>query len=225
MARRRGQPPSSARRLREQQAPERGRGPPHSPTASIPRSPLSLLQISSSIPLRGLQAGWPSSHSLPPCTSPSPLCPEANPCHWRNPGSGVSLRTMRPMGPDGQGRGGPGPDQPQAVEQAPGPAASVLLASARLSLHKQGCIATTARKEPIAPAGGTEGARRHFPLASLPLGPRQARGTPKWPTGPVRLPVRASWAPLRGAHSKGVRGELGAGMPLALNPWLCCRGL
>lgn len=47
--------------------------------------------------------------------TPLPLCPEANPCHWRNPGSTISLWTMWPMGPRGQGRRGPTPGQPQAV--------------------------------------------------------------------------------------------------------------
>lgn len=63
---------------------------------------------------------------------------------------------------------------------ATGPAAGVLLLSARLSLNKQGCIATTALKEPTAPCMGERGSQE-----TGPFGLTQALGTPKWPTCPV----------------------------------------
>lgn len=56
----------------------------------------------------------------------------------------------------------PTPGQPQAagllsgqvLGAAAGPAAGTLLVSARLSLNKQGCIATAPLKEPTAPSMG-----------------------------------------------------------------------
>lgn len=151
MARRRGKPPSIAHRLREQQAAERGRD-----GSTVPRPPPSEPCVLAPDQLFHTPPRAPGSLTLLPLPSPlhihltSPS--RGQPYHWRKQGAGVPLQRMQPMGPEGQGRGGPRPGRPQTAEQAPGPALSVLPASARLSLNKQGCIATAALKEPVAPA-------------------------------------------------------------------------
>ena len=76
-------------------------------------------------------------------------------------------------------------------------ALGVLLLSARLSLNKQGCIATNAWNEPTAPRMGKEGARRPFPLVYFLC------GSPRHWVLPRGQPVlgghqRESWAPLHG---------------------------
>lgn len=107
----------------------------------------------------------------------------------------ISPQTVLPVGPRRQGRSSPTPGLPwpcpslAALSCGPpvwagaggghGPAAGALLLSARLSLNKQGCIATTALKEPTAPCMGERGSQETVPLglisseALLGTGPSQ----------------------------------------------------
>ena len=167
----------------------------------------------------------PSTHQQPCGRITSHLSVQRpKPCHRRNPGSMVSPQTMLPVGPGKQRRGGPTPGLPwprpsqaalgcrrpvwAGAGAATGPAAGTLLLTARLSLNKQGCVATTA------PCVGERGSQETFPhgLVSSRAGPSQVAslscGLPERENAwqPKQGPVRQAWV----------------GMPLAYNSWFCC---
>lgn len=95
---------------------------------------------------------------------------------------------------------------------AAGPTAGTLLLSARLSLNKQGCVATTA------PCVGERGSQETFPhglvssRAHLGAGHSQVAG----------LSCVAARERTRGDQRKGALSSLRAGMLLADKPWFCC---